>query len=400
MAFEIRHAPRTDFNIADEYFTALNTQMRQRERNALAQADIDQRADAAAATDARAAERLAFDREQANLRQLAQDQKRRTEEQDANLIVDAYGPAIEDLQPEDIDPDFAAANRLQEDLFGAADRPLVEQETQGELDTPYGVKIPIVRPRSMAGARLLLDALNYNLDRKAKEEEARRKKAEKATQAGQDRERAARLQRLTGIGLPRPGGKRMATAEEGGFLLQDPTIQEPDDPGIQFDRPEDVLAVARLKQGEDRIAIAQQRLEATEQKKAAGQVLSEEDLDQAAADLMTIRPDLTPTRAIALARSRMNKIPVAMDNIKAKGPTETEEYKQLVHDRNATYTAVRRLQASDRPASQKKAELEVLQGELKALDEQLTKIRSSANSPASGGNDVRARLIQELEEGL
>lgn len=222
MPFEVRYAPQqTNINIADAFFQGLAEARARQNRQAQQQNQLALRRETMAATDARAMEtQAAIDRrhrdmldarlEEQHTKELAAEADRARQQDDADAIMRAY-------------MDAAGGAPESDGMDAGAKAPLMPMETE-YVDTPYGVKVPLVRPRNPAGAAIILNHMAKIGEEKRKAQELAQKNAEKKA-------RAAALMKAYGL-----------------------------DSALGFTDPTDVENFARHQQGGERLRIAEQRL--------------------------------------------------------------------------------------------------------------------------------------------
>lgn len=325
MAFEVRYAPKTDFDISGAYFDALEQARARRaaeEASAIkmmiAQQASDDRRYAVDSANARASDRLAFDREQDSLERSASEAARMQEEDESRSIADTYYAAMGEGRP----------------------------APEGFIDTPYGVRVPVVQPRSRAGTRLLLDAVGKALDSSAK------RKAEE-----QKRSAASAVGQSLGI-----------------------------DPSIPLESPDQAISMARVQ-------ATMRRLSELSAQAQSGVTPSPEILSKARESFRQIMPYLSPAQIDAMAWLRENKYPIPLPS-GAQEPWRDPVYQRMAKDRERLadqISALERLKGDTQSERRATAEKVMsLQARLRAMDDELARIESSWSSGSAGGNEVDA----------
>jgi len=336
MAFEVRYAPKTEFDISGAYFDALERARAQRAaeeasaiRMQIAQQASDDRRYAVDSANARASDRLAFDREQDSFERSASEAARMQEEDEARSIADTYYAAMNEGRP----------------------------APEGFIDTPYGVRVPVVQPKSRAGTRLLLDAVGKALDSSAKRKAEEERKASAAAVGG-------------ALGI---------------------------DPSIPLESPDQAISMARVQS-------TMKRLEELSAQAKQGVPMSPEILTKARESFRLIMPFLSPEQADALAWLRENKYPVPLPS-GVQEPWRDPTYQRMAKDRERLADQIAALErakgdtASERRSNEEK--LTAMRARLQQTDAALQKIESSWASMPAGGADQggdRDELIRMLEE--
>lgn len=326
MAFEVRYAPKTNFDIAGAYFEALD-QARAQQAAAAAQAlklqvaqqASDDRRYAVDSANMRAADRIGFERERDSFERSAQEAARLAEQDEAQQIAGGLYSMMGDGTP----------------------------PSSSVMETPYGVKIPIVQPRSRAGAKLLLDSMSGFLDRRAKEQD----KAAKEAEATRQRQSAANVAKSLGV---------------------------PD--GVEFNTPTEAMSFARVD-------ATLKRLAQLNEVAKSGTSIPPEVMAKARDSFKTIAPYLSDKQVESLAWLRENKYPVPLP-AGAQEPWRDPSYIRKAKDRErlADQIAAEEGRKFDTSAERKRSEerLKSLRESLRKVDDELVQIERGWYAPARG----------------